>query len=237
MARQRSPNYPSRDLESAIQDVGALYNKEGKAVVDSETAVKAWGYASLSGLARSRLAAIKHYGLIGKHSGKVQVTDRATTLLLRLPETTEWQAAVRAAALEPEVFRDLNERFPGHGSDDAIRAYLIQEKDFTRDGADSLISSYRATAEYAKLTEPEPQTIQGEQPSGHGEVRARMIETPGTTQVQTWSWPLSSTVFAEVNLRGVKISPEDLDTLTDYLAVAKKALERQAKQGDDAEND
>ena len=80
----------------------------------------------------------------------VKVTDRALTLVLREPTVPEWENAIRTAALEPEIFREISESW-AEASDDALRTHLIRDKSFTQEGASRLISSFRATVAYAKL--------------------------------------------------------------------------------------
>ena len=45
--------------------VKSLYERQGRSAVPPEIAVKASGYSGLSGNARSKLGAVKAYGLIG----------------------------------------------------------------------------------------------------------------------------------------------------------------------------
>jgi hypothetical protein len=198
------------DLESALKDVRALYDREGRTAVPPDVAVKAWGYKSLSGVARTRLAALKQYGLVHWAKTTVRVTDRALTLMLREPASREWENAVRAAALEPEIFRELSESW-AEASDDALRTYLIRDKSFTQDGASRLISSFRATVTYAKLdgggytTEPEEEGDQSEGtplgggfaaiPEGERRAGARAVQLP----ISQTKWAVLQAVFPLTN--------------------------------------
>lgn len=58
-----------------------------------------------------------------------------------------WRAtAIKDAASRPELFADLDKRFPGRGSDAAIRSYLLTQK-FIPTAADAAIRAYRETKE------------------------------------------------------------------------------------------
>src|SRR5437867_12855179 len=110
MPKDRSPNYPALSLETAVQRAKALYEREGRSAVAPEVAVKAWGYRSLSGPSRSQIAALRHYGLIEQPSnGNLRLSNRALALVLRSPDSPEYQAALRDAALTPALFRELYE--------------------------------------------------------------------------------------------------------------------------------
>jgi hypothetical protein len=233
MARQRSPNYPATDLQSAIADVRALYDKEKRTPVPPEIVVTAWGYKGLSGIARTRLASLRQYGLIEPSGKNVRVTERALTLIFRNPETREWQIAVKAAALDPEIFRELYEKF-AESSDESIRYYLIRDKNFTHEGASRLIGAFRATLSFAKLGSEEYTGADGEDEVGDEEPPTDAPSTQNLRDawkgavVQKYAWALSRDLQAEVTLTGRQATPDDLDMLEDYLEVTKRALKRDA---------
>src|SRR5881397_543215 len=150
MAKVRSPNYPSVPLEDAIEAVDRLWKKERGTVVTQETAAKGIGFSGLSGPARSKLAALKQYGLL-EGRGKLTVSDLAKRVLMpRNPQ--EKKAAIREAALTPELFRNVHDAV-GQGSDDSISSYLGRELGFSERGTRAFITSYRKTASYARLSE------------------------------------------------------------------------------------
>ena len=150
MARERSPNYPAIDLAKAIGAVGDLYTKEGRSGTPLEVAAKAWGYAGLSGPARSKIAALRHYGLVTQSKGNLRVTDLALTLILQSPGSQERKNAIKRAALNPALFSELWDE-KHDASEDGLRHHLVVNKRFTEDGATRVIQAYQATMELADL--------------------------------------------------------------------------------------
>lgn len=157
--RERSPNYPQYPLPQAVADVKALYKREGRTAVPPEVAVRVWGYdtesGSMSGTARSRLASLKHYGLIETDkSGRIRLTERGLAVAVRTEGSPAYVLAVQEAALEPTIFRELRDEM-GQASDDAIEYHLVTARHFSADGARKLCQSYRATMEFAGIGAPE----------------------------------------------------------------------------------
>lgn len=233
MSRERSPNYPSVDLASAVNMVKALFQREGRSAVAPQIAIKAWGLGSLHGPARSKIGALKAYGLLVGDKDKVRVSDRALTLILMSPETTDHQSAVREAALDPAIFQELYETNP-EASDDALRHFLVVQKKFTDEGARRLIETFRATIALAGLSgvsRPESDGASG-QPEG-GVISPRVVLQPSVPRViaaepksqQVYRWPLAKEVSAEVILTGPGIQARHLERLRQYLALAMDALE------------
>jgi len=137
MGKVRSPNYPSVPLEDAIDAVDKLWKKERATVVTQETAAKGIGFSGLSGPARSKLAAMKQYGLL-EGRGKLSVSNLAKRIVMpKNPE--ERQAAIQEAALTPELFRNIHEAV-GQESDDAIGSYLGRELEFSERGTRAFIT-------------------------------------------------------------------------------------------------
>jgi hypothetical protein len=161
MRTGRSPNYPSVGLEQAVRDARAIYQKYGRNPIDPDAAAKAWGYNTLSGPARQRIASLRQYGLIDQQvNGPLRMSPRALTLILRAPDSAEYGAMLRDAALTPPLFRHLYDDWLNE-PDDGLLHYLIAERRFSPDGAQRAMAAFRDTTEFAGLTEPD--TI-----AGHG---------------------------------------------------------------------
>lgn len=151
MSKERSPNYPGRNLGDAIQDASTLYEKEGRTAFVGAVAAKALGYKSFSGPSKVRLAAMKQYGLLDqKGKGELQLSERALTLILMNASHSEWKNAVRAAAMAPPIFNELY-RDKLSASDESITHTLVVDKHFTADGAANCIRVWRATMEFSHL--------------------------------------------------------------------------------------
>lgn len=144
MAKTRSPNYPSASLGDAIQSAKRFYAKAQRAAVHPEDAVKAMGYEGMSGAARSRLSALRKFGLLEDTKSGVRLTDPALAILL-LPEgEPERQAAVNAAAMAPELFRELAAQYRDADAS-VIAPYLVRAKKFSAAGAKQAVDAFQAT--------------------------------------------------------------------------------------------
>lgn len=147
--RIRSPNYPALSLPDAIEKVTALYRAEHTHPAPREVVAKGMGYNSLNGASASAISALQKYGLLERSGEELRVSERALRILHPHPPE-ERGAAIRQAALEPPLFAELNDRFPGRiPSDDLLRNYLIRNG-FAPSAVTAVITAYRETSEMAE---------------------------------------------------------------------------------------
>jgi hypothetical protein len=231
-AKQRSPNYPAVDLGSATGDVKTLYQKNGRTRIGLEVAAKALGYRSLSGPARSRIAALRHYGLIDMSGGMIQPNGRGLVLSLRSPDSPEYKAAVREAALTPEIFRELAQTHM-QASEDALRHYLVAVRKFSDDGARRLSQTFKATMRLVSLEEAsydqdisEPAVQEGRIVTGSAQLQgsASMSASAQVLHPETYRWRLPGNVIAEVRFIGGDATPRRIESLKQYLNLMEQAL-------------
>jgi hypothetical protein len=117
------------DLREAVEAVGKIEQKYRSAPVDREAAAKLVGYSSLSGPANKALAALASYGLLERAGkGEARVTERARDILHAASEGERRQRLLEAA-LEPDLFRELRERFDGLAvpPEDGVVTYLNRQ--------------------------------------------------------------------------------------------------------------
>ena len=152
MVKQRSPNFPGVDLAEAVELTKKLYDMERRAPFPVESAAAAWEYKGVSGPVRIRIGALRQYGLIAKEGRESKLTDRALTLILRNASTQEHRDALRAAALTPALFREIQETRTD-ASDESLKHHLIVQKSFTPEGADRCVKAFRGTINVAGLAE------------------------------------------------------------------------------------
>lgn len=145
MARARSPEYPSISLKEAIDRVKMVYDNDYQNRVPREVIATHMGYKGLSGASLPVLAALGKYGLLEGRGNETRVSDLAVKILAHATGSAERIEALAEAASNPELFEELDERFPrGKGSDQAIRSYLLTNK-FIPSAADAAIRAYRDT--------------------------------------------------------------------------------------------
>jgi hypothetical protein len=144
--RLRSPNYPALSLPDAIEKVTALYRAQHTHAAPREVVAKGIGYNSLNGASASAISALLKYGLLERIGDEGKVSERALRILH--PHSPEERGtAIREAALEPPLFAELNQRFPGRvPNDELLRNYLIRNG-FAPSAVTSVITSYRETSE------------------------------------------------------------------------------------------
>jgi hypothetical protein len=152
---RRSPGYPAINLETAIRRARELYDRERQHMASVDTIAAHWKYKSLNGPAHLTLAALKKYGLLvddGKGAARrASLTDLAVDILEN-PDPSVRDEAVRQAALNPSVHRELWEKYgSGPPSDANLKWILTRERGFTESGAVDFVSVYKDTVSYAKL--------------------------------------------------------------------------------------
>ncbi len=124
----RSPSYPNMALADAIASVRKIESQYRTAQVDRIAGAKILGYSGLSGPANQALAALAQYGLVERAGkGEMRVTARALAILHPNSENERLQN-LRMAAMEPNLFRELGERFPNIvPPEDGVMTYLNRQ--------------------------------------------------------------------------------------------------------------
>lgn len=229
MSKMRSPNYPACGLDDAVAMARSFWTKEQSTAVSSEVAAKAiGGYQTLSGPARTALAALKKFGLLSEDKHGVRISPLALRILH--PESDEDRIeALQEAALKPELFKQLAETHL-RASDDALKSYLITKKSFSETGAKTFIDAFRDTMGFAKLAEwgysspadaANGESMEVGSQGGKGEVRT----AGGMKALRTFSWPLSAETTARLEIVGnEELTSTHIEALAQYLEVAKRLL-------------
>lgn len=239
--RHRSPNYPAVALPEALQRTKLFFDTDGKAGAPTETAAKHIGFSSAHGQALSVLAALKSFGLLEDRNGRVVPTQRAIEIL-HLPDQDPRKAeALMAAAAAPTIYKQLIHQYRDTGlpSDDTLKAELIAYKGFNPKSVGDFVKGFKETLNFAGLSdfsviesEPEMQTQEPEKPKTP--IERVKITTPEPVQIRTpivarpnantFIWPLSKGVTAQVTFSGGPVQSAHLERLAKYLDLAKLAL-------------
>jgi hypothetical protein len=125
----RSPSYPSQSLNDAVEAIKKIEAQYRSSPIARENAAKLIGYASSSGPANKALAALASYGLLERAGkGEARVTERARAIL-HAANDEERRANLLAAAMEPDLFRDIREKFSGIAipPEDGVVTYLNRQ--------------------------------------------------------------------------------------------------------------
>lgn len=142
MPTDRSPNYPALGLSEAVERLQRIWDREGRSPVDPKMAVKHMGYRGLSGPARSRLAALKKYGLLAERDGMTAISDLGVRVL-RPQDEEDRQGALQEAFARVPLFVELAQSHRD-ASDENIKGFLIQ-RGFTERGSGAAVAAFRNT--------------------------------------------------------------------------------------------
>jgi hypothetical protein len=236
MARERSPNYPAYPLPAAIHFAKMVWDKEKRTPVEIDVLASALGSRVVSGPVRSKVAAMRHYGLLHFDKGSYRVTDRALTLILQRPGQLEYDRAAAEAAISPPLFKELTEDRTD-ASDDALNFYLVRDRKFSPDGAKRVIKSYRETLAFAKLdgmsypgedevNDPGDRSDDEEEPRHDPDGVLSAPPRPDFKYV-TFSFSLPSGVKAEVSFSGrTPPTKRDAQKLRQYLELFEDDLDQ-----------
>jgi hypothetical protein len=207
-SRRRSPSYPAIDLENAIDRMATIYANEGRNVAPNAAMAGHLGYSPKSGPGYGVLGALKRFGLLkAEGSGKSRVSELALKIILdEREDSSEREAAIRQAALEPGIHREIWEQYPdGLPSDATLRYFLRSEKGFMDTAADELIREFRSTVAFAKLDEDDALSgnarENGEQRPPPGKP-PRTTRPPGTTRQSLTAVPIPLAAGEWVTLEG-----------------------------------
>ena len=156
-AKQRSPSYPGITLEAAIGRARTFFKAEGKHEALVSTAVGHWKYGPKSSGGLVTVSALKSYGLMeDKGNGadrKVYLTQLGLCIVQdERMVSPERDAAIRTAALSPQILADLWSKYGlDRPSDDTVSHYLKVEREYTPKAAVEIIKMYEAAITFAKL--------------------------------------------------------------------------------------
>lgn len=150
-AKSRSPRYPAIGLSEAIEKIRHVYRRDHQNRIPREVVAKHMGYTGLNGKSLGVLSTLGKYGLLEGRGEETRVSDLALALIAHEPNTEEWKRAALEAASKPELFAELDQRFPNGASDQAIKAHLLTQK-FLPDAAEIVIRAYRETKELVGTT-------------------------------------------------------------------------------------
>lgn len=239
--RHRSPSYPPLSLREAVERVGVLYNAIGVHPTSREVLAKGLGYSGISGASATTIGALNKYGLIEGRGDEVRVSDRAMAILHpHGPE--EKNAALRAAATEPELFREIAERFPGRApNDELLRNYLLRNK-FLPQAVDAAISAYKETIEFVEgldggydsasnATSAEPGPMQSS-PQANQPMAHNVQISPLVGEKRLGRWDFEGGGFVEIRATADIDTEEALDMVETLIELRRKELSRKRKATD-----
>lgn len=223
MAGNRSPNYPAVGLPDAIESVQKLHKSAGKAILAPEDAARAMGYNALHGPARSRISALRKFGLIDDTSTGIRLSPAAMTILFPSNDD-ERRSVLLDAALRPDLFRELAANFRS-APDQMLLGRLVREG-FTEAGAKAAIASFRSTMSLAGGEDADYDSGEGEETPEMEAAFSTPFAPPARTPkvTQSFVFPLPNGAQAHISVVGGPLTKQAVETMTKYLALAKDTL-------------
>lgn len=180
MSKVRSPRYPQIGLKEAIDRVRAVYEADHTNTIPKEVVAQHMGYRSLNGASLGIVSAVSKYGLLEGGAAGMKVTDRALAILAGEPGNSDRSDAIRDAARQPDLFKEIFELYPQGVSDQSLKSFLLARKKFLPAAAEVAIRAFRSTEELVKAEGAEHHSFSAPPPP----VR-RPADTPQEIQVDT----------------------------------------------------
>lgn len=153
--RVRSPAHPGIDLSGAITRAQQLYEREHRTPAPITAVAEAWGWSESSSAVSEAVAALKYFGLADvEGSGMdrtVRISDLGFDILIEDVNSKAYDSAIQAAALRPEVYRQLWEHFGMGGSSTNKRTFLLR-MGFNQKSVMACIQNYDRSIQFAELT-------------------------------------------------------------------------------------
>lgn len=151
----RSPRYPAMPLRDAVAKVKSVYDADKTAGTPIASAIKHMGYKGRSGPSTAALAALKRFGLVEKRGARLFPSQRAVAILC-LPEfDPRRKKALVEAAIAPEIYRSLIDKYRGTGlpSASSLEHELILENKFNHNAISGFVKDFLDSLKYAGLTD------------------------------------------------------------------------------------
>lgn len=152
--RHRSPNYPAIGLPEAIDRVRRLYDADKRAGAPIDAALRHIGFTSRHGKALALISALRKFGLVEDSGGRIAPTQRAVTILAYPESDPRRWAALKEAAMSPEVYRSLYDRYVSGGylpSEETLKAEVEAEMGFNPNAIPDFVKDFKATLVYSGL--------------------------------------------------------------------------------------
>lgn len=150
----RSPAYPSASLREATEAIRSIYQAHQRRAITDLEVVKAMSYKGLSGPSRSKMSALKKFGLLERQANGWRLSDRAMQIILKPPGSPERETAMVDAANDIDLFQRLMESHQD-ASEGTITSHLEADLAFTREGAKAAAQSFRETMDLISTISPD----------------------------------------------------------------------------------
>jgi hypothetical protein len=219
-----SDRFPRRPLSASIALARRLVGAwRGEA--DVKTVISQLGYRSVSGAAKTALAAMQQYGLIEKPHGQDKVT--VTEALIQLDTDGAEAEKIRVCrdlAMRPPLFQVMRREGLNFEDEPLLLRWLLLRQ-LSRAAAQSAARIYRDNAKFVQLGKPDSEGFQlplsAQINPGNDLVLSPESLVPPTEE-QEFKFALI-TCDARLVFTKPGVQPVDLDRLREYLDLLEKS--------------
>ncbi len=155
--RERSPNFPSIALETALVKARQLYDREKRGMTALSVIAKHWGYSLKSSGFLQAVGALKTYGLMEDEGRGLDRRARLTEFALRIlldprVDSPERKGLIRDAALNPGIAQAILERYPDNPpSEENLEHFLIFDLGFQPGAAKLSVKTFLENNAFAGI--------------------------------------------------------------------------------------
>lgn len=153
----RSPNYPIKPLDWAVQTALGLLSKEGKHAVPVDIIAQNLGYKDASnGKVRRILANLKAFGVLDKAAGGKLAVSPDVARYKIMPTEDGKRAILEQWLRKPAIFAKLLDKYDHDlPSNNVLLFELVDEYGFSEQAAENLINVFKASLNFVLMNESE----------------------------------------------------------------------------------
>lgn len=145
----RSKAYPTASLSECVALARKIWDAHNRKQMTLEEATQSLGYKGVSGPSRSKISAMKQFGLLEEPaSNTLRLSQRAIDVLHKPEGDPARQEAIHAALGGVEIFAHLA-RTHAEASEGAIVSTLLTDHEFTDVGARTAAQSFLESIKFA----------------------------------------------------------------------------------------
>lgn len=217
---RRSPSYPLISLEQALRRLQAIYANAGDREIEQTGVLRAWSAPAAQGKVLSYFAALKHYGLLDTVAPR---RYRVSPLGLKISKSRAAPYELfREAALLPQIFREIYDRFGIDGAtESAVCKFLIDDRlarsvaPFSDTGAKEAHRIFHRNVAFARLKSGlrAPEKDEAAAPSSTGDAEP---ETSAHDEMKIIKFELSSGLLGEIRVPH-QASEEDMEGIKTFI--------------------
>lgn len=146
---ERSRAYPVISLGPAVEAIQKIVHDLGSGDHDRSSLTQALGYASPTGLAARKVAALVHFGLLERDKSTYRVTSLADQIL-HPKDDEERTRAIREAFVRPAVFNELCDKYAAEGKvPRQLSNLLFRDHQISRNAASDVAQVFLESGTYA----------------------------------------------------------------------------------------